>query len=75
MRKLAIALGVTAVVLIGGGALWKADATAMRSGTADLPAVAKTYSPVEKAGCRVEGFCGLGRHRVCGPERCWCVPC
>jgi hypothetical protein len=41
-----------------------------------LPAPAKTYSPVEKIGCRGPGaYCPAGRHWVCGPYRCWCAPC
>jgi hypothetical protein len=75
MRKLAIALGMTAAVLFAGTFAWKADATALSSGTLNLPSAAKNYSPVEKAGCYRVGWCGLGRHRVCGPLRCVCVPC
>ena len=33
MRKLAIALGIAAAVLLGGSLEWKADATPLRSGT------------------------------------------
>jgi hypothetical protein len=51
MRKLAIALGVTAALLLGGGVAWKADATTWRSGTLNLPSAAKTYSPIEKTAC------------------------
>ena len=41
-----------------------------------LPAPAKTYSLVEKIGCRGPGtYCSAGRHWVCGPYRCWCAPC
>jgi hypothetical protein len=75
MRKLAIALGVTAAMLLGGSLTWKADATTLSSGTVNLPSDAKSYSPVEKAGCYRIGRCGLGWHRVCGPIRCWCAPC
>ena len=75
MRKLAIALGVTAAVLLAGSLSWKADATTLSSGTLNLPSAAKNYSPVEKTGCYRVGRCGLGWHRVCGPLRCWCVPC
>ena len=48
MRKLAIALGVTAAMLLGGSLTWKADATTLSSGTVNLPSAAKNYSPVEK---------------------------
>jgi hypothetical protein len=75
MRKLAIALGVTAAVLLAGSLSWKADATTLSSGTVNLPSAAKNYSPVEKAGCYRRGWCGFGFHKVCGPLRCWCVPC
>jgi hypothetical protein len=75
MRKLAIALGMAAVVVIAGSLAWKADATTLSSGAVQLPSAAKNYSPVEKAGCRVRGWCGWGWHKVCGPLRCWCVPC
>jgi hypothetical protein len=37
MRKLAIALGVSAAMLVAGGIAWKADATTWRSGTLTLP--------------------------------------
>jgi hypothetical protein len=77
MRKLAIALGVTVAVLLAGTLLWKgdADATTWTAGTFALPGAAKNYSPIEEVGCRRVGRCGLGWHRVCGPLRCWCVPC
>lgn len=48
MRKLAIALGVTAAVLLAGSLSWKADATTLSSGTLNLPSAAKNYSPVEE---------------------------
>ena len=75
MRKLAIALGVTAAVLLAGSLSWKADATALSSGTINPPSAAKNYSPIEKAGCHRRGWCGFGWYKVCGPLRCWCVPC
>ena len=37
MRKLAIALGVTAAMLLAGSCAWKADATTLSSGTVNLP--------------------------------------
>jgi hypothetical protein len=51
MRKLAIALGVSAAMLVAGGIAWKADATTWRSGTLTLPGVTKNYSPIEQVGC------------------------
>ncbi|MGH6734727.1 MAG: hypothetical protein ACRECX_01405 [Methyloceanibacter sp.] len=75
MRKLAVAFGLAAAVMLAGGIAWKAEATNWKSATVNLPTVAKTYSPVEKAGCFRRGRCGWGRYRVCGPLRCWCAPC
>jgi hypothetical protein len=46
MRKLAIALGLTAALLLAGGVAWKADATTWRSGTLNLPSAAKNFSPI-----------------------------
>ena len=74
MRKLAIALGVTAAMLLAGSCAWKADATTLSSGTVNLPSAAKNYSPVEKAGCRSAGATLAGTASA-GPVRCWCAPC
>jgi hypothetical protein len=51
MRKLAIALGLTAAVMVAGSFGWRAEATTLSSGAVHLPTAAKNYSPVEKAGC------------------------
>ena len=76
MRKLAIAIGVSVTMLLAGGMAWKADAMTWRSGTWNLPATAKNYSPVETTACYGWGpYCLPGRHRVCGPYRCWCARC
>lgn len=76
MRKLAIALGVTAAVLFAGGIAWKADATTWRTGTWNLPAAAKDYSPIENVACYGWGpYCPPGYTRRCGPRRCLCVRC
>jgi hypothetical protein len=76
MRKLAIAIGVSVTMLLAGGMAWKADAMTWRSGTWNLPAAAKNYSPVETTACYGWGpYCPPGRHRVCGPWRCWCARC
>ena len=41
-----------------------------------LAAPAKTYSPIEKIGCKGPGtFCPRGLHWVCNPSRCGCAPC
>ena len=71
MRKLAIALGVTAAVLLAGSLSWKADATTFRRDR-NLPSAAKNYSPVEKAGCSAwedAASAGIGLR----PIRCWCA--
>jgi hypothetical protein len=60
MRKLAIALGLSAAVLVAGGIAWKADATTWRSGTLNLPGATKNYSPVEQTAC-------YGWGRYCPP--------
>jgi hypothetical protein len=75
MRKLAIALGVSAAMLVAGGLAWKADATTWRSGTLNLPGVTKNYSPVEQVACVGWGRCPPGFRWRCGPWRCACRPC
>ena len=78
MRKLAVALGVSALVLLAGSLTWNADATTVnwRSGTLNLPGVAKNYSPIDKIACRGWGrHCPPGFTWVCGRRRCWCAPC
>jgi hypothetical protein len=75
MRKLAIALGVTTVMLLAGSVAWKADAATWRSGTLNLPSAAKNYSPIETTACRGWGrHCPRGFHWWCGVV-CRCVPC
>jgi hypothetical protein len=80
MTKLACALTATAAVLLAG-LTWKAEATTLTEAIR-LLAMAKSYSPFQKAGCLLAGrYCGVGFHFVCGlppnPERrrCHCVPC
>jgi hypothetical protein len=75
MRKLAIAVGVSAAMLVAGGIAWKADATTWRSGTVNLPGVTKNYSPIEQVGCYGWGRCPPGFKWRCGPYRCRCLPC
>ncbi len=76
MRKLAIALGVTAAVALAGGFALNADAASWGSGTLGLPSAAKHYSPVERAACYGPGrWCPTGWVRRCGPWKCKCVPC
>ena len=58
MRKLFTVLA-TAIVLLAGSALMKAEAAPVR-GLEDLSPITKGYSPVETVGC------------WCGPYRCAC---
>ena len=58
MRKLFTVLA-TAIVLLAGSAIWKAEAAPMR-GLGDLSPITKGASPVETVGC------------WCGPYRCAC---
>jgi hypothetical protein len=58
MRKLFTILA-TAVVLLAGSALFKAEAAPIR-GLGDLSPITKDASPVENVGC------------WCGPYRCAC---
>jgi hypothetical protein len=75
MRKIAIALGLSAAVLVAGGIAWKAEATTWRSGTLNLPGVTKNYSPIERVGCYGYGKCPPGLRWKCNGNRCWCKPC
>jgi hypothetical protein len=75
MRNLTFTLGIAAAVLVAGGVAWKAEALTWNSATANLPGVAKNYSPIGEIACR-----GWGRH--CPPGftwrcrwRCRCIPC
>ena len=45
MRKLAIALGLTAAVMVAGSFAWRAEATTLSLGAVHLPTAAKNYSP------------------------------
>jgi hypothetical protein len=59
MRKLAIVLAATTVMVFAGALAWKADATTL-TGVGGLPTVTKSYSPIENVRC------------VCGPRGCAC---
>ena len=79
MTKLACALTATAAMLLAGLLTWKAEATTLTVAIRPL-AMAKSYSPFQKAGCLLAGrYCGVGSHFVCGyhreRRRCHCVPC
>jgi hypothetical protein len=56
MRKLAVAIGLAAAVLLAGGIAWNAEALTSSPTTAALPAAAKNYSPIEKTACRRRGL-------------------
>ena len=72
MGKLAITLAAAALML--GSLAWSADA--QTQGAASIHAQAQIATPIHKAACGGPGrYCPPGRHRVCGPARCWCAPC
>jgi len=74
MRRLVIAIAVTATVALGAAAAWQARAAAPAS---PVP-LAGPYTPIHPAACNGgPGACPPGRHRVCGPMgyNCWCAPC
>lgn len=76
MQKLAVALGLSAVVLLAGGLAWKADAASWRSGTLNLPGLVKNYSPIDQIACRGWGRCPPGFRYKCRPIRgCRCMAC
>ena len=78
MRKLSIALSVTAAMLLAGGLAGSAEATTWKTTLGGLGATAKNFSPlVQETACS-----GWGRH--CPPgftwrcnrwRGCWCRPC
>jgi hypothetical protein len=73
MRKNRMMLVSAGALLVIGGAAFQAQAT-MGAGT-DFSALAKSYSPVEKASCNGQGlFCHAGSSLQCNPI-CSCVPC
>ncbi len=74
MRKLIIAVAVTATVALGGAFAWQASAAAP---AAPVPQAAP-YSPIHLAACGYRGaHCGPYSHWVCGPygHNCWCARC
>jgi hypothetical protein len=53
-------------------------ASAQTQGAGSLNALRNATPTVKEIGCRGPldwGRCGPGRHRVCGPYRCWCGYC
>jgi hypothetical protein len=72
MKKITMALAAGLFVL-GSMAL---NANAQTQGANALNAQAQNATIVHKAACFGFGrWCPPGRHRVCGPYRCWCAPC
>lgn len=66
MRKVLIALAISAAVIGAGMFAWNAEATTSTA-AATLGAMGKNYSPVKKAACY-----GWGRH--CPPGFVWSLP-
>jgi hypothetical protein len=51
-------------------------ADAQTQGASNLNAQAQNATIIHKAACFGWGrWCPPGRHRVCGPYRCWCAVC
>ncbi|HTZ38076.1 MAG TPA: hypothetical protein VMB84_18765 [Stellaceae bacterium] len=71
MRKLIVAVAVTAGVALAGVAGWHARAAA----PAGAVPQAGAYTPIHPAACGGRGRCAWGWHYVCGPYRCWCARC
>ena len=76
MNKLAITVAAAALML--GAMAGTADAQTQSAGAGSVHALTRNMTPIVKeAACN--GFwgpwCPPGRHRVCGPYRCWCAPC
>jgi hypothetical protein len=67
MRKLAISCGVAAAMLLAGGGAWQAEALTWNSAGANLPGVAKNYSPIGQIACRGWGRCPPGFRYKCRP--------
>jgi hypothetical protein len=71
MRKFTVTLAAVFVLATAG------LANAQNQGASGLNTQAQNATIIHKAACN--GFwgrwCPPGRHRVCGPWRCWCAPC
>jgi hypothetical protein len=72
MRKITMTLAA-AIFVVGSMTV----ANAQTQGASSLNAQAQNATIIHKAACGgVWGrWCPPGRHRVCGPYRCWCAPC
>jgi hypothetical protein len=74
MRKLIMTLAAMALVL----GMTVMTASSQTQGAGSLNALRNATPIIKEAGCRGPadwGRCSPGRHRVCGPYRCWCAPC
>ena len=73
MGKLAIAAAAAALAL---SMTFGASAQTLQPGASGIQALTHNSTIIHKAACRHPGrWCPRGRHRVCGPVRCWCAPC
>ncbi len=71
MRKVTMTLAA-ALFVLGSAAM----ANAQTQGASSLNAQARNATIIHQAACGGWGrWCPPGRHRVCGPYRCWCAPC
>jgi hypothetical protein len=74
MRK--ISLTVVAALFVMGSMALSAQAQTQAPGASSLQAQSQNATIIHKAACGGWGrWCPPGRHRVCGPYRCWCAPC
>ncbi len=74
MRKITMTLAAAVFVL---GSMAVASAQTQAPGAASLHGQAQNATMIHKAACNGHWgrWCPPGRHRVCGPYRCWCRPC
>jgi hypothetical protein len=70
-----LVLSLAAIALLLGSLAFTAEAQTLGAGS--INAQARNATIIQKAACGGEPgrFCPPGRHRVCGPARCWCAPC
>lgn len=72
MKKITV-IAAAAFFVLGSMAL---SVNAQTQGAGNINAQAQNATIIHKAACRGFGrWCPPGRHRVCGPARCWCAPC
>jgi len=72
MRKVVVAVVLSASVALAGVAAWHARAAA----PAGAVPQAGAYTPIHPAACGGRDVhCAPGWHWVCGPNRCWCAAC